>query len=193
MSATTTCRRANCVAPPRAGWQTHFSSRWNNAGRWKTMAITGNYRSSPARKKLARDSNAALYYYISHDDGDDMLLACKESDSRICYGYVAEGFVSRANKMSSGKGNFANVSSWIPPGFCQRSSSHWYVSKWFIAYGDCRGFCQCDTWRVSMDREMHRFINISSVSLIGFHERFITYDVLSLLTRDIANLVCDKV
>lgn len=29
----------------------HFSSRWNNAGRWKTMAITGNYRSSPARKK----------------------------------------------------------------------------------------------------------------------------------------------
>lgn len=40
----------------------------------------------PARKKLARDSRGDVYY-ISRDDGDDMLLACKERLAdmlRIC-------------------------------------------------------------------------------------------------------------
>lgn len=101
------------------------------------MAITDDYR-SPARKKLARDSRGVILYF-SRRRRWYVADALVKSDSRICYGYVAERFVTL-------KRNFANVFSCFPWIISRCLLSHWYVSKWFITRRLPRILPKCDRY-----------------------------------------------
>lgn len=146
-------------------------------------------RLSIPRARKAHETRAALYY-ISRD-GDDMLLACKERER-----LTDMLLIGRCRTISSRTPHVIDVefyrsvrlprSSAISPEFHELTARFPNDSSRAEAFA--KKFHQYDTWRISTDREMHCFTDIS---LICFHGWLVTYSVLDLLTGSLLDLIRD--